>query len=68
MSDKKKICEELKKYNNRSGLITKSQIARFVGTKKPNARVYRLVKDLTVYSGRYYLVTDVAEAIARTGR
>ena len=68
MTDKQKIASELKKYNNSSGLITKAQIARFVGSKKPNARVYRLVKELTAYSGRYYLVSDVAEAIARTGR
>ena len=65
MTDKQKIANELKKYNGRAGVITKSQIARFLGTNKAGARVQRLVADLDAYDGRYYLVPDVAEAFMR---
>jgi len=68
MTEKQKISEELKKYNNRAGFITKAQIAMAFGTKKPNKRVYRMVENLTAYDGRYYLVPDVAEAIIKTKR
>ena len=64
MTDKQKVANELQKYNDRAGVITKSQIARFLGEKKPGARVNRLVENLDAYECRYYLVQDVAEAFA----
>lgn len=65
MTDKQKVANELQKYNGRAGVITKSQIARFLGIKQAGSRVNRLVADLDAYDGRYYLVQDVAEAFVR---
>lgn len=68
MTDKQKVAAELKKYNGGAGVISKSEIARFMNLKKATSRVDRLVADLKRYEGRVYLVTDVAEAYVQTVR
>ena len=66
MTDKQKVTKALMKYNDQAGVITKSQIARFLGTKKSGDRVERLVGNLDSYDRKYYLVTDVADEFLRS--
>lgn len=66
MTDKQMIMQGMKRCNNGAEVITKSQIARFMGNKAPTQRVYRLVRDLKKYEKKYYLVSDVAEAYLQT--
>lgn len=68
MTDKQRIMQGMKRCNNGAEVITKSQIARFMGNKLPTQRVYRLVRDLRQYEGKYYLVDEVAEAYLQTSR
>lgn len=66
MTDKQKITAALMRYNDHAMVITKSQIAKALGTKKSGDRVERLVGDLDSYDRKYYLVSDVAEAFLRS--
>lgn len=66
MTNKQKIVSALKNHNKGAEVITKSQIARCLGTRPDKDRVKRLVQDLPAYEHKYYLVSDVAEAFIRS--
>lgn len=64
--EKGKVIRSLKNHNQGAEVLTKSQIARFLGSRPDKDRVKRLVKDLPAFEHKYYLVSDVADAYIRT--
>jgi hypothetical protein len=65
MTDKQKVVGALKNHNNGAEVLTKAQIARFLGSRQDKDRVKRLVDNLPAYENKYYLVSDVADAYIR---
>lgn len=68
MTERQKVINGLKNHNKGAEVMKKSEIARFLGSRQDKDRVKRLVKDLPAFEGKYYLVSDVADAYIRTMR
>ena len=62
---KKSLKSELKTHTDGASVITKTQLARFFGFKKPTTRIDDIVSDLTAIDGKYYLISDIAEVLER---
>lgn len=65
MTNKQKVGDALRQSAGGAEVITISQLARFFGRKKPSAVDYRLTEGLEKIEGKWYLLSDVADAIAK---
>lgn len=65
MTEKQRVKEALRQSAGGAEVITLSQISRFFGRKKPTTVDYRLTEGLEKIDGKWYLLNDVADAIAK---
>ena len=65
MTEKQKVKEALRQSTGGAEVITLTQLARFFGRKKPTAVDYRLTEGLEKFEGKWYLLSDVADAITK---
>lgn len=67
--DRQKVIKELRKHNDGAGVLNKTQIAEFLQDRTGDRRkVNRLVKGLMAFEGKYYLISDVADAFVSGSR